>query len=112
MARPSSSRTLRRRLVATLLVLATSLSRWFTGVGSVTLQAVSYLSSAVICSLLTLAAIKFVGFEVQMESTVFLDLPAWIPEMIIPVTFGLMTLRFAGRFLNEIKGTLIRTPRK
>lgn len=85
------------------------LSRWFTGVGSNTIQAVSYFASAAICGLLTLAAIKFVDFEAQMGSTVFFNLSAWIPAMIIPVTFGLMTLRFAARFLSEIAGTLHRT---
>jgi TRAP-type C4-dicarboxylate transport system permease small subunit len=85
------------------------LSRWFTGSGSNVIQAVSCLASAAICGLLTLAAIKFVGIEAQMGSTVFFKLPAWIPAMIIPITFGLMTVRFAVRFLSEIAGTLTRT---
>ena len=65
-----------------------------------------------ILGLLTLAAIKFVGFVAEMGNAVFSELPAWIPEMIIPVTFGLMTLRFAFRFLNEISGTAARTQHK
>jgi TRAP-type C4-dicarboxylate transport system permease small subunit len=85
------------------------LSRWFTGSGRKAIQTVSCLASASICGLLTLAAIKFVGIEAQMGSTVFFKLPAWIPAMIIPITFGLMTVRFAVRFLSEIAGTLART---
>ena len=88
------------------------LPRWVTGVGRITTRAVSCIASAAICGLLTLAAIKFVGFEAQMGNAVFFELPAWIPEMIIPVTFGLMTLRFAFRFLNEISGTAARAQRK
>jgi TRAP-type C4-dicarboxylate transport system permease small subunit len=80
------------------------LSRWFTGVGSKTIRGVSHFFSAAICGLLTLAAVKFVGFEAQMGSTVFFRLSAWIPATVIPVTFGLMTLRFAVRFLSEIAG--------
>jgi len=76
-------------------------SRWLTGPKSNYIQLVSHLFSAVICGLLTLAAIKFIRFEAQMGSTAFFKLPVWVPEIIIPVTFGLMTLRFAVRFLSE-----------
>jgi TRAP-type C4-dicarboxylate transport system permease small subunit len=36
-----------------------------------------------------------------MGSIAFFKLPVWVPEIIIPVTFGLMTLRFAVRFFGE-----------
>jgi len=76
-------------------------SRWLTGPQSNYIRLVSHFFSAVICSLLTLAAIKFLRFEAQMGSTAFFKLPVWVPEIIIPVTFGLMTLRFAVRFIGE-----------
>ncbi|MBE9545410.1 MAG: TRAP transporter small permease [Proteobacteria bacterium] len=70
------------------------LSRWLTGRGSIAVQALACFFSAVICGLLTLAAIKFIWFEAQMGGTAFFKLPVWVPELIMPVTFGLMTLRF------------------
>jgi TRAP-type C4-dicarboxylate transport system permease small subunit len=76
-------------------------SRWLTGPGNYYIQLISHSFSAVICGLLTLAAVKFIRFEAQMGSTAFFDLPVWVPQIIIPVTFGLMTLRFAARFLRE-----------
>jgi TRAP-type C4-dicarboxylate transport system permease small subunit len=76
-------------------------SRWLTGPESHYIRLVSHFFSAVICGLLTLAAIKFIRFEAQMGGTAFLELPIWVPEIIIPVTFGLMTLRFAVQFLSE-----------
>ena len=76
-------------------------SRWLTGPESNYIGLISHLFSAVICGLLTWAAIKFIRFEAQMGSTAFFGLPVWVPEIIIPVTFGLMTLRFAVRFLSE-----------
>ena len=76
-------------------------SRWLTGPESNYIRLISHFFSAVICGLLTLAAIKFIRFEAQMGSTAFFKLPVWVPEIIIPVTFGLMTLRFAVRFLSE-----------
>lgn len=76
-------------------------SRWLTGPQSNYLRLISHFFSAAICGLLTLAAIKFIHFEAQMGSTAFFKLPVWVPGIIIPVTFGLMTLRFAVRFLSE-----------
>ena len=70
------------------------LSRWLTGRGSIAVQALACFFSAVICGLLTLAAIKFIWFEAQMGGTAFFTLPVWVPELIMPVAFGLMTLRF------------------
>jgi len=77
------------------------LSRWLTGTGTTVIQALSNFFSAVICSLLTVAAAKFIWFEAQMGSTAFLDLPVWVPELIMPIAFGLMTLRFLmGMFVK------------
>ena len=87
------------------------LSRWITGAGSTWIQITSYLFSMIICGLLTLAAITFIGFEVEMGSSAFFKFPAWIPELIIPVTFGLMTLRFAFYFLEKKKKILMRIRR-
>ena len=78
------------------------LSRWLTGGGSIAIQALACFFSAVICGLLTLAAIKFIWFEAQMGGTAFFKLPVWVPELIMPVTFGLMTLRFVMGMFGEI----------
>ena len=76
-------------------------SRWLTAPESNYIRIISHFFSVVICGLLTLAAIKFIRFEAQMGGTAFFKLPVWVPEIIIPVTFGIMTLRFAFRFLSE-----------
>jgi C4-dicarboxylate transporter DctQ subunit len=78
------------------------LSRWLTGGGSIAIQALACFFSAVICGLLTLAATKFIWFEAQMGGTAFFKLPVWVPELIMPVTFGLMTLRFLMGMFNKI----------
>jgi TRAP-type C4-dicarboxylate transport system permease small subunit len=81
------------------------LSRWITGKGSSAIQVISHLSSAVICGLLAWAGIKFIWYEAQMGGTTFFNLPIWVPELIIPITFGLMTLRYTLRLINEFIGT-------
>jgi TRAP-type C4-dicarboxylate transport system permease small subunit len=81
------------------------LSRWITGKGSSAIQVISHLSSTVICGLLAWAGIKFIWYEAQMGGTAFFNLPIWVPELIIPITFGLMTLRYILRLINEFIGT-------
>ena len=76
-------------------------SRWISGKGGRAIQVISHLSSAVICGLLAWAGIKFIWFEAQMGGTAFFNLPIWIPELIIPITFGLMTLPYTLQLINE-----------
>ena len=83
-------------------------SRWFSGHGSRYLKAISYLVSAFICGLLTFAGWTFVQNEAQMGGTTFLEIPVWIPQVIFPVTFALMTLRFGFSAFAEL--TLIFNP--
>jgi TRAP-type C4-dicarboxylate transport system permease small subunit len=76
-------------------------SRWSKGRSRQFLRAISYVCSIIICSTLFVAALIFVSNEAQMGGSTFLGIPAWIPQIILPVTFGLMTLRFALRLLQE-----------
>jgi C4-dicarboxylate transporter DctQ subunit len=69
-------------------------SRWFSGRSQRYLQAFNCLVSALICGLLTLAGWTFVQNEAQMGGATFLEIPVWIPEVIIPITFALMALRY------------------
>ena len=77
-------------------------SRWFSRRSNRYLKATSHLVSAFICGLLTFAGWTFVQNEAQMGGTTFLDIPVWIPQIIIPVTFALMTLRFSSGFCSEL----------
>ncbi len=72
-------------------------SRWVSAKGRIYLNAASHLCSLIICGLLTFAALKFIQLEAQIGSTTFFRLPLWLPELIIPITFGVMTLRFTLR---------------
>jgi TRAP-type C4-dicarboxylate transport system permease small subunit len=77
-------------------------SRWFAGHGNLYLKAISSLVSAFVCGLLTFAGWTFVKNEAQMGTTTFLEIPAWIPQIIIPVTFALITLRFVFSFFAAL----------
>jgi TRAP-type C4-dicarboxylate transport system permease small subunit len=80
-------------------------SLWLGSTRQRAVQAVSYLCSAVICGLLTWAGVKFIRFEAEMGGTAFSKLPVWVPELIIPVSFGLMTLRYALRLIMPPRTT-------
>jgi TRAP-type C4-dicarboxylate transport system permease small subunit len=63
---------------------------------------ITHLFSFFVCCGLTYASLKFIKNEVQMENTTFLNIPAWVPEMILPITFGLMTFRFGLRAFKNL----------
>jgi TRAP-type C4-dicarboxylate transport system permease small subunit len=77
-------------------------SRWLPSLGKNIVTLFIHLFSFIICCLLTYAALKFIKNEVQMENMTFLNIPAWIPEMILPMTFGLMTFRFGLRAFKNL----------
>ena len=74
---------------------------WLSGHGSRYLKAIPHLVSAFICGLLTFAGWTFIQNESQMGGTTFLKIPVWIPQLIIPITFALMTLRFGFRAFEK-----------
>ena len=77
-------------------------SRWLPSLGKNIVTLIIHLFSFGIGCLLTYAALKFIKNEVQMERMTFLSIPAWIPEMILPMTFGLMTFRFGLRSFKNL----------
>jgi C4-dicarboxylate transporter DctQ subunit len=77
-------------------------SRWLPSLGRNIVTLLTHLFSFLVCGGLTYAALKFIKNEAQMGNRTFLDLPAWVPELILPVTFILMTFRFGLRFLENL----------
>jgi TRAP-type C4-dicarboxylate transport system permease small subunit len=77
-------------------------SRWLPALGKNIVILITHLFSFFVCCGLTYAALKFIKNEVQMENMTFLNIPAWIPEMILPITFGLMTFRFGLRSFKDL----------
>jgi TRAP-type C4-dicarboxylate transport system permease small subunit len=69
-------------------------SQWVRSGRKVVIEGIIHVSSFIICGLLTFAAVKFVRNEALMGTITFLGISSWIPELILPITFGLMTLRY------------------
>jgi TRAP-type C4-dicarboxylate transport system permease small subunit len=77
-------------------------SRWLPPIGKNVVTLITHLFSFLVCSALTYATLKFIRNEAQMGQKTFLDIPAWIPEMILPITFSLMTFRFGLRSFKNL----------
>jgi C4-dicarboxylate transporter DctQ subunit len=69
-------------------------SQWVRSGSKTVIEGIIHVSSFIICGLLAFAAVKVVRNEALMGTTTFLGISSWIPELILPITFGLMTLRY------------------
>lgn len=56
---------------------------------------VSHLFSAIVCGFLTYASWLFILSEIQFGSTPFLTIPSWCWNLIFPLAFAVMTLRYS-----------------
>jgi len=80
------------------------ISRWMPSLGKHIVTLFTHLFSFFICCALTYASLKFIKNEFEMGNRTFLNIPAWIPEMILPMTFSLMTFRFGLRSFEALFG--------
>ncbi|MEW6374586.1 MAG: TRAP transporter small permease [Thermodesulfobacteriota bacterium] len=78
------------------------ISRWLPSSGKTIVEIITHLFSFFICCLLCFAALKFIKNEAQMGSVIFASIPAWIPQIILPITFGIMAFRFGLHSLKNL----------
>lgn len=78
------------------------LSRWISPSGKKLMEFLTHLFAFFVCVLLTFAAYKFIKNEMAMETIAFLGVPSWIPEIILPIIFGLMTFRYGLLSLSHL----------
>ncbi len=55
---------------------------------------------------LSIASWIFIKNEIEFGGTSLLSLPVWVWNIIFPITFGLMTLRYGIRFVTRFLGHL------
>ena len=61
------------------------------------------LFSAGVAGLLTYHCIRYVIMEYESQTKVITNIPAWIVELILPVAFGLITVRFFIHFIISLR---------
>jgi TRAP-type C4-dicarboxylate transport system permease small subunit len=79
------------------------LSRFLSGAMNRAADRLASIFTALICGLLAWHGGRLVWLEYQDGATVFADIPAWVAQVIIPIGFGLMALRFTLLALNPIQ---------
>ncbi|UCF65814.1 MAG: TRAP transporter small permease [bacterium] len=60
------------------------------------------LAALVICFILAKASYVFLSFEIEAGTTLFLDIPSWYIQIILPIGFGLIGLRFLLKIFEQI----------
>ncbi|MFQ5448988.1 MAG: TRAP transporter small permease [Nitrospinaceae bacterium] len=65
-------------------------------------QVIVNFSAGLISAFLAWAAFRFVGFEMEGGSVLFLGLPGWLFQTILPYSFCVMTLRFLLKALDAV----------
>lgn len=66
------------------------------------LTPLTHLISAIICTIVAYHASRFVMMEYEDGTTAFAAVPAWLCEIIIPIGFGLMALRFLAGAISTL----------
>ncbi len=61
-----------------------------------------HLFTATVCGLLAFHSLRFVQMEHEFQTTVLSGLPSWWFELILPVGFGMMCLRYLGHLRRTI----------
>jgi TRAP-type C4-dicarboxylate transport system permease small subunit len=80
--------------------------------GRACVRVITDLFTAAVCLLLTKAAVDFVQSEKEWGMTILGGFPAWVAELILPVAFGVMGIRYlvhCGVHLHEaLSGVRLR----
>ena len=71
-----------------------AISRFLHGGVARAMRALAYLGAAVVCALLTWYSWQLMTGEREAGTIVFASVPAWVTQAIMPIAFGVMTLRF------------------
>ena len=75
-------------------------AKYISGKYYIYIKRVVHAYCVVICAVIAWYSIKFVQMDYEYETVAFAGIPAWITELIIPVAFGLMALRYFLLFLS------------
>lgn len=65
-------------------------------------QIVLHLFTAIVCGMLAYYSLNFVQMEHEYQTKVLTGLPAWWFELILPLGFGMMSLRYLGHLRRTV----------
>ncbi|HMA61883.1 MAG TPA: TRAP transporter small permease [bacterium] len=70
------------------------LPRYLKGKARKILLIILDVSAMIICFILAWYSVKFIQLEISLGTTVGMNIPAWIPELILPIGFILLAISF------------------
>jgi TRAP-type C4-dicarboxylate transport system permease small subunit len=65
-------------------------------------QVILHLFTSTVCGMLAFYSFKFVQMEHEYQTQVLTGLPAWWFELILPIGFGMMCLRYLGHIRRTV----------
>lgn len=65
-------------------------------------QIMLHIFTSVVCGMLAFYSYKFVLMEYEYQTRVLTGLPAWWFELILPIGFGMMSLRYIGHLRRTV----------
>ncbi len=87
-------------------------SRFMPPRGAAAVRVVTDAFAAVACGLIAHASSKFILSEMESGGKAFGSVPTWVGELIIPVAFFMMALRFARYFVIHLTWVIKGAPDK
>lgn len=69
-------------------------------------KAFTNLFSSIIAAILAYHSARFVAIDYELQAKVFSDIPAWIMELILPIAFTLIALRFLIHTVINIRSLM------
>jgi len=81
-------------------------SRFLPPRGKAVARVITDLFTVIICALLAWHAVRFVASERETGEMAFTLLPMWVAQLILPVAFGLVALRYSIHFVHSMIATL------
>jgi len=64
------------------------------------------LFAAAVCAVIAWHAYRYLQLEIEFEDTVLVDTPAWLMHVILPVSFAVLSYRFAISSVKKVSGFL------
>jgi len=74
-----------------------ALRHYLSGLWAAVVERLANGFAALLTGIMAWQSTRFVIDEYRFDTTTFAELPAWPFELIMPIAFGLMALRFAGQ---------------
>lgn len=86
------------------------LSRYLSAKGRLLSRLITDSFTGVVCALLAYHGARFVILEYQVDAMAFDRVPAWICELIIPIGFAIIALRFGFAVFFGLRTLVSRVP--